>query len=918
MVQNVQDSGYSTSITGQSVSRIITGGQFTDPRIYFGDTYYTENAVLIRSDLHRAMSRQVPAPTNIQYLVDALLQRHLVILQAPTYWRSEYEAEYLAYRLQEQMPVTLPGRAEPVKRDIYTLTGEASGSAVIDVLIDPTRKIDNAIILANSLSASKKITSPDVLMRIAAEAQRRAMYVIITTDETRPQWEKFLDASLKDKFYTLKDNPPFQVEDLATWLSSSALFEALNDMGIVITPEPLTPETELATGGAPVTIRKLAEELGCPGHVEQFLIEMAATASTRQLRGEAAYDRLRNLREQLSSRKAEESAVRSRIEKWFDKLKEGEQGEQEEVRYLVLAISLVDGLPQQTFWAIYEQLTQEAWRERRLQLKMTDYLEIQDKISAFITITSDQGVRFHNAEERRLLVEYALDGYRRSLIQALPVLADIVSGASRPVLTPTGSVTRRLRTLDIFGSEMEPTGENRQRQERLLTSISNSIARIALREQLTTEHLLLAWAEGTSSADSPEVNLRLRFAVTNTLVQMMTIEGEKEGEGIQTYWYQRSTAFEILHRWFSRYYVHDLAELSAIGTASALANRRSNIRATIGLALCHMGRYLAEENFGRFESGAELLKSVPPVQPCPIVEPTTKDGKLEEPICSQPVNSPWELLLALAWDPDASVRAGLAPGIKILLQRHRQYAEGLIILLASDWQLTVRETIAGLISTLFSEDAANLYLIDQLLDQTTPEIDRSRVSVGHYLYRETLIGEPQIKAQLWTATYAMFLIGINQPAAFKTFLRTRLAPLNNSDPLFKAFESVVRYVVATPPLHRVMRASVLSDILLDKQERDNSPSPASTVLVDTLGGYVQPFRRAFLPNTRTVGRLAWSLISGRQPREPEPTPQRLMAIVSQAQFADESVRDLIIYWIMRENPVASFRIRQALQANQNG
>ncbi len=862
-----------TTISGDK-NRLVIDPTFGDyATINFGDTLFSYSAILLQQEFYLLPGDKNPgvtAPSNAAPLLRMLQTARVIVLSAPAYWRQSYVAEYLA-------DAVMPREGgKPIGR-VYSLTSEASGSALLDALRDVTYKLDGSVILASSVMA-EKYPAP-LIDELGKQAAARGAYLILTTEQDRSRWENALQPERGAIYFNLLDAAPYTPADLTAWLANGAERLLLTEK-LAETNEPLSPDTLVRDTGQ--TLAEVTRWLGSPGAIQRFLTELRDFNPSPLPTADPAdntdrTDAPKTIRELIERIKASErQSAERRIEAWFNGLTPSEQ-------YLVLAISLLDGLRQETFWAIYEQLTQHAWRERNMALAMSDYHDIAIKLDQFVSATGDQ-VYFHNAEERRKLVSYALDGYRRSLVQALPVLADIVSGATQPVTNESGSLAGRLRILDIFGSELEPTGENRQRQERLRNSIANSIAQIAQREPATTQHLLLAWASGVGDRESNVINTRLRIAVTITLVQMLTMESPHTGDSLR--WSGRHTAFALLDEWYERYYAGSSAPLFN-QTQGITEERHRNIRGTMALALCHIGRHTAEKTFGALDEETAVRYDRVPEQ-----QPRAKD-----------LRSPWDMLLALAWDADAAVRASLIEGLPVLMQRHPLHAEKLIILLASDWRAAVRAEVAELLATLYNQNPQFIYLTNYLLDQSTPQVERT-LPPTHYLRRELTGGQPGYLLNRWTALLALFYIADTSEAVFRTFLQTRMRSPQTD--LRLVFEDVLAFVLDNSTLRDTFRDSALLHILMDTSV-DNRPSEASLMLQDRIRDYV--IHNAIQRNVGWLGSQTRAYLTGRYRRLPEPTPSELKRELGRVTVRDAGIQSLLEHYA--GSP--TLRVRQQIQ-----
>jgi hypothetical protein len=863
------------NITGNVKNWVSGEISLTDQSsIHIGDQYLSYSTALLRQALYlipKEDSEVVP-PSNAEQILDILSAHHLVILSAPSFWRSSYVAEYLAFAIHEQYA---KASEDPQKREnipIYSLTSEASGEALLDALRDKNNKLYHAVIIASGVLPDKY--SGNLLTQLAHQATVRDAYLILTTEESQSQWENALSHSItEEQLVDLRTHSPYTDDDLVQWLMNSHDLSQWIEQAV---GQPRSADQTIS--GTNLTLHKIATELGSPGAIQQFL--NAIRAINTELAELSDIQTLFNHVMEQRERSSEQ-----RVEEWFNNLEESE-------KYLVLAISLLDGLQQETFWAIYEQLTQNAWRERDMQLAMTDYHDIEVKLDQFVSATGDR-VSFHNAEERRKLVAYALDGYRRSLVQALPVLADIVSGANQPVAHETGSLAGKLRVLDIFGSELEPTGENRQRQERLRNSIANSIAQIAQREPSTTEHLLLAWASGVGDPASEIVNMRLRIAVIITLVQMLTIVSPEESAKI---WYEKHRAFWLLGQWYERYNARQTVAYSQ--TAIATEDRHRNIRGTMALALCHLGRHMSVEDFGHLSEESELTNKVPDRQP------RTRDLK-----------SPWDMLLALAWDSDTHVRSSILEGIPLLAQRHLDHAETLIKMLASDWRATVRIEVAEMLASLYTRNSSYMYIINYLFNMEEDIIARHiPQDANHYMRRDAVANQYPYQLHLWTATMTLFFIAQQDEAAFHVYFDTLLKRENEQENLYCALEDVVRFVLADTSLIEQFRDSALL-YLLTHVNPDNSPSRMSQLLATEIRTYV--VHTSIERNTASFRTMIGALARGRYSGLSEPSIIRLRNDLSRVQIRNEGILELLQDYVSSSNEQVRRRVQHILHIRDN-
>jgi len=770
------------------------GHQFNDSTAYFGPTTVFNSTPgdirLIRTTL--VAPHPCDTPSNAAPLLDALKRTHLIILEAEAGWGHGDLADYLALRVVAGGVTDTDGNPY-----IYNLAAAAKLDNLRDTLRDPEIDLSGAVVLAIGVDATFTDTQLEGLTRAASAAQ---CFVIMTIDQDGlNQRANRLSANLRDQFFALSAaHSPYTPADLTARLvhAINAQQDRLQAVGIV-TDRSITAATHLHD--VDWTIDAVAQYLGSPGRIQAFVNRLAGSEDPAAL----THDSLDELKD-----------TRNRLLRWFI-------GLVPEERYLVLAISLVSSLPNrplpsETFWAIYEILTQEAWRIRESQLNMIDYLTVQNRLGDYIDVTA-QTIGFRKDEDRRALVMIALESYRRALIQALPMLADIVTRSHRPPPTAAGTVSGRLRILDVFGSDLEPRTQNLARQDVLRENLAASIAHIASQEHSTAEHLLLAWAEGGVESDSIEEQLQL--AVARTLVWLYQLSPRDENAD----WHQANYSVDLLYRWFDRYHTARRADFPP-----NTANQRANVRATVALALSQLSRVIPTADFGQPEDVGDLLTTAP------FSQPTAADTR-----------SPFHLLVALAWDSNPVVRFGLANGLLEIAQSHarRRHTEALVNLLSTDWNQTIRMRLAVQLVAHITQDVSGVYLIDRLFDDPSIETIHKIGDDGHYLYAEARAAQKEAEAiplHLRTATLTLFLLGVQSNAAFpdrnlnvfRVYLKTRLADPKSAN--FMAFEAILIHFV----LHfsddrglaalfiELLRDTILETILLDKTPHNQTSAVA--------------------------------------------------------------------------------------------
>lgn len=766
-----------------SAKNSFIGSQISNSEINY-KIYNPDPTVLHASPLRHVhdANPDMVEPSKLDPLFEALERHWLIVLEAPPEWGINYVAEALAKRYLHKQSGTQP------PYEIYMSNGEVNGSALRHELDERKDILKNHPVLIEN--ATKALYPREVIGDLRTIAGSLQTPIILLTQQNI--WSETFAG---EGFFRLNDDAfnPYSADDLAQWLSKLlAKFSAVpgNAGGF-------TPETKL--GREQITIREIAARLKSPGLITNFpnrYIQLPANAD------------LKPLLEQM----VEEGD--KRVQQWFDDL------QTDEARYVVLTLSLLDSLPPETFWAIYEQLSL-AWRERIITLTMSDYQAIRRELQEYITIDDpaekrrDTRIEFKNPSIRETLIKHASQGYRRSLVQALPVLGGIITGERRD--DGDESIVARLRELDILGSELEWLTKTRNKQNELRQRLIGSIVQILQFEPMTTQHLLLSWAESSSYEDIESLNRRRAFS--DVIVRMYKSQAPKERAAT---WYEQRDSTFLLREWYQRFQ-QEMDDLLLFVLPPAQRNyqlskelRRANVRSSIAATLCELSEIIRDDSFGSDRETADLFDRVPKEQP------------LE-------VNSLWHMLVALAWDHRWTVRYNLAIEFVALLRYHPKRFQSLLNLLASDWQPVVRAQIARTLAGLYTSQGGTvfLYLINDLLDHDRPYFSRKIDDVTHYLKIESLLSEKlEFPEQLWTGILATLYISQTNLVPLTVLLHTRLVSANT--PYMHAFRAVLEWLFedGNDP-RRGELAEPLKHILLDRTG-DNRASEASLVLEDVL------------------------------------------------------------------------------------
>ncbi|MEQ8677100.1 MAG: hypothetical protein RLP44_29650 [Aggregatilineales bacterium] len=767
------------------------GGNFTqNENVYYSSS---NNDVLALTTLNTISTATLP--TQLDPLFDLLRKNYLVILEAPPAWGHQYVAESLAKRMIDEV---LKNKLTD-DYEAYKPTGQVTGITVTGALRSRSTDSDNSQTIKNTVIIISDVTpegySQEVLQELQQYSQKKNVYTILLTKKDPAKepkkWEKAF-GNLPQGFISLTDSNPYTPEDLTQWvvtrINDDGVSEHLRTLQIIKEDTHVEATTTLhnidPTRKQITLFQFVTENIHSPGSAAQF----------------SAY--VENAKQPADILSAIKSDHDLQLHKWFDGL------QNEEERYMVLAVSLINDIPQQTFWAIYEKLIEERWRLRDTNLKMSDYHGIQERLNGYIQITKDQTgkdqIGFRDEDTRKSLISYVLGSYRRSLINALPFIANLIISSDRPPISSSASLTDDLYFLEIWGTDLATRSERLTISQRLRNSLLNSLVEIGWQESRTTEYVLQAWAEQPYfvklSKDSEFINttentMRYKVAFSDTLLRLHrrdTPDPEK------SYWESRRS-LSLLARWYSTIQQESLQatgnrieeRINALGSQLERNQRRSNIRMTMAFALCELGNTLnQQEEFGHLdgavypaENDAEAVSlfEQAPAKLLPIDE----------------LNSLWHMLVMLAWEADWRVRRVVARQLLRLDQLYPEYTHKLIFLLAGDPHQQVRIEVAQAISVLIAvHGEPYIQFVHHLLNQNEDQFPQTKIydDDEHYLYQifEDARRGLGTKPHLWTATLAMVYCGMQHPNVFRIYLNTMLN--DEQSDRFTAFESVFSWL----------------------------------------------------------------------------------------------------------------------------
>jgi hypothetical protein len=421
-----------------------------------------------------------------------------------------------------------------------------------------------------------------------------------------------------------------------------------------------------------------------------------------------------------------------------------------------LTLALINQLEQKRFWSIYEVLIKSAWRERDQTLVMADYQDTLSRLSDYIHFTNNQNEVIAMSEAvQSQIISYALDGYVRSIVNALPVLAHL--------LTYTEDMTELINTNDdipnisplkrreIFGTEYDSVKPSHNKHSTLQQQLVSSITQITLNQVDITESLFLTWFIDYQGAPKQQDNLRRWFS--HIFLTMYNQESINQRDDIP--WHQTRTTYQILYRWYINY-----QETSSSGQVFATTN---NQKVGVRQSLAYVLSNLAMSDYVRTQDFMQCESDVPSTDTLTIITPYVIELPDAQPAGDQ-LTSPWHMLIALALDPSWEVRAAVADNLPKLLVKYPSHFLHMLRLLASDSHPSVRFNVAASISQLFMHDQTNFYLVRLLLNETDKATYQSQLinTPQHYTLHQVNAVPTTYTLSHWTAFMAVLWISMQE------------------------------------------------------------------------------------------------------------------------------------------------------------
>lgn len=420
-----------------NLGNIITGGGSIIETLEVQYSVMREVAPLVDESLQDVASAFFVAPSEAAPLLQKLSQEHILILQGIARWGKSSLARYLALRLTE----------EDSKLQAKTMVDH---SLLTDVLLNLKREKNVILILYNA----EAVVFGREIDELRKLAQSQNSFLILTTTNSPQVW-KLTETQQSAFWWNVEAQPPYTSANLTEILQKQA--QSVHNFDQILGNQ---------------SVQDIASNLASPASIVRFVELLNRT--------EAGIDIDQLIRNAQN--------VENEMIKWYDELDRSSQ-------YFILALTLFDGLNREQFWAAYESLMREVWQKRDRNLAIVEDYSLQ-KMYDFVEETKTR-LRFKNPEYREIILRYAIRGYRRALVQTLPLLSDMILKS----VGGLSAIDDGLASFELYGSSAEPLYQVVQKRRAIRNTIAEAVSWIAREEPKAVDALLLGWAQDPS----PEV-----------------------------------------------------------------------------------------------------------------------------------------------------------------------------------------------------------------------------------------------------------------------------------------------------------------------------------------------------------------------------------------------------------------------------
>lgn len=416
----------------------------------------------------------------------------------------------------------------------------------------------------NVLNSIREVQNPSVILlddispqniaydarRLIETATRGSHWIIASSQQAEEQWK---DVTSAHCLYRVPKQDITTVYDPDVILS--ALLEALTDERehLPFLPPSLSPDTVL--GG--LKLGDISRALATPANIRRFLSWLKQPNV-----------KLASLSVEIERWKQDQ--LGESIIQWFEReLKPHEQ-------LIAIAMALLDGLLEDQFFVILDQIADAGWGKRHDELASLDYVDLKN-MGGFFQWGEETGYhelrgRFSENRQRGLLLEHALKHYRRHLTEALEVLERVVHDSF--------SYREFLNTRHGFILYRTP-----ERRRRLRDVITQSLTEISWQAMDVSETVLLRLA-------------------TDPMIEVQSIAAQSISNWLNITPDAITPQLKLLSNWQNSASINQLMRLLAMITGQIDNTSDVDINALRGTVVLALGTILMRYPSGKYPEAA--------------------------------------------------------------------------------------------------------------------------------------------------------------------------------------------------------------------------------------------------------------------------------------------------------------------------
>lgn len=288
---------------------------------------------------------------------------------------------------------------------------------------------------------------------------RSRFYVIATIEEEAP-WRPLMELKAFNYCWeALNISELYPEQDMVAFFKDCLVAEEKTLVGV--SARDVYEDRETLGGMMP---KQIVKQLQKPENIYNFILHLCEESQRGQLTNEVVVACLRAAHDDSS-----------RLRQWYSQLTDTHN------RLLVLALHLFDGLSEDQFYAVIDELVEQAWQRRDPTLRALDYCDFEPLRRFFDYVSRHSGervIKTRLANQRRLLIDIAWDSHRRHILSALPVLYRCVIQSVNESQAP--------HDWQLYGGKA--------RRDQLRKTIAESISDIGFKDVRAVELWLLQFA----------------------------------------------------------------------------------------------------------------------------------------------------------------------------------------------------------------------------------------------------------------------------------------------------------------------------------------------------------------------------------------------------------------------------------------